>query len=146
MSSGEKKRVTVTLSEENVDWLDEKYNNRSGFIDDMLTQYRTGDIQTEQGLHELRAEQLLEEALDLESEKNQLERKAERKRKKAERYLEQSETAEEQTEAELAEAREALEEAGVNITPTNPAVENWAEKLGMTPVELVEKLEDGENE
>ena len=142
--SGDKKRVAVTLSPENVDWLDGKYNNRSAFIDDLLTECKDGNGRADVAVRELRIQQLEEEADELEHEADSLRRKAERKREQVEELREQNHLSEEQTEADLAEAQDALEH--VPLEPTNPAVENWAEKLGMTPIELVEKLEDGEDE
>lgn len=46
MSDEEKERIGITVSTENLEWLDENYNNRSGYIDDLLTQARMngGDI------------------------------------------------------------------------------------------------------
>lgn len=144
-AGGEKKRITVTLSAENVQWMDDRYNNRSGFLDDLVTQCRNGDGRAEEALQELRAEQLMEEAEDLKAESKRKKREAERKRQKAQEYLKQKEKVSEQAEAELADARDALlDNDGVILEPTNPAVQNWADKLGMTPVELIEELERDE--
>lgn len=43
-----------------------------------------------------------------------------------------------QKETLLSDARDALE--GIPHKESNPAVENWADKLGYTPAELLEKL------
>jgi len=44
----------------------------------------------------------------------------------------------------LQEARETLEPG--QFYPENPAVENWADKLDMSPEELIEELEGGSDE
>ncbi len=142
--SGEKERVAVTLSPENVEWLDERYNNRSAFIDDLLTQAKDGNGRADEAVRELRIQQLEEEADDLEAKAESLKRQAERKRAKAEQLREENKVANKQATAKLEEARDALQHTP--LEPDNPAVEKWATDLGITPGELIEKLQDGDAE
>ena len=131
--------VSVNLDEELVEYIDERSDNRSAFINDLVENHRDSKSIANEAVAEFRKRQLKQKKAALESELELFEDELEEVNKTLK-------SSHEMAEVELAEAREALEEAGVNITPTNPAVENWAEKLGVTPVELVEKLEDGENE
>lgn len=133
--------TSVNLEDDHAEWMDGENINRSEFINKLIGQYRDNEGRVEEAIQEFRAEQLLEEADDLESDGESKIRKAERKRKKAQEFLEASESAHERTVAELDEAREHLE--NVPLEPANPAVKNWAEKVGMTPSELIEQLEDG---
>ncbi len=144
---GERFSTSVNLERDHADWMDEENINRSEFINELITQYRENEGRMEEAIQKYRAEQLLEEANELENEGEQKKRKAERKREKAQEMLDASESVKEQTRVDLDEAREALEEANVPLDPSNPAVKTQAENVGLTPVELVEKLqEDGDAE
>lgn len=138
--------TSVNLEDDHSEWLDQRNMNRSDFINQLIDQYRSNDGRMEEAIQEFRAEQLLEEATELETESQRKQREAERKRQKAQEYLKANETAEQQTGAELEEARETLEAANTPLDPANPAVQKQAEKVGMTPVELVDELKDGGGE
>jgi len=125
----DKKRKTLTLDEENYECL-QKEDNASAVVNDLVDNYRrTGDRGTA-GLR-LRAEHIREQCeraqKELQMYRNQLE--------DVERLIQEQERQEDE---ELLEAREALEH--VPKEPDNPAVENWADKLGMTPTELLDAL------
>jgi len=84
-------------------------------------------------------------ALVEEEEEELAEEKAELKQERAriESQIEKGDTLQEKR---LEEARESLV-GNVKLEPTNAAVKNWADKLGIPPVELVDKLqEDGDGE
>lgn len=54
--------------------------------------------------------------------------------------LDEKEDEEEKRQMLVQEAKEALD--GANLIPDNPAVKNWAEKVEMTPEELIEEIND----
>lgn len=66
----EKERIGITVSAENLEWLDEEYNNRSGFIDDLLTKARMngGDIDSA-----LRQQEKRKLEREMQNHRNQLE-------------------------------------------------------------------------
>jgi len=68
----------------------------------------------------------------------ELEAELAQKQDKRDRLKRQLENYSDHREQQLDKARDALE--GVPREPDNPAVENWAGKLGMAPAELVEEL------
>lgn len=126
-------KITVSLSEENVSWLDANYNNRSGYIDDLLTQAREGSGQVEEAIREYQIQELTADVNGMESELET--KKARLESLRAERRSERAEK-----ERKIEDAREALD--GTRLTPDNPAVKNWAEDIGMTPEELIEEITD----
>lgn len=69
-----------------------------------------------------------DELAELKKERDALESKLDEK--------EQEESAQQKL---IEKAREALD--GANMSPENPAVENWAKKADLTPEELIEELE-----
>lgn len=93
---------------------------------------------------EVRLEQLDRRLSVVDQEQDELmeEREGlEQQRARIKSRIEESSDAEEQ---KLANARDVLED--VPHDPTNPAIENWASDLGMTPDELIEELEDGDQQ
>lgn len=124
-----KETRTFSLDPEN-DKMCENHDNASALVNDLLTQYRKGanrqsvaiDLQIEQKQRELEAKENETERIEQDlSELRQI---------KA--------AMGEQDDAELDSARDAL--ADVSDDPTNPGVKNWADKLGMTPTELLDEL------
>lgn len=125
----DKETRTVSLSPDNNDYLKNK-DNASAVVDDLITQLREGgdrqtavvDMQIEQQRREIteaknrveRLEQGLDELLSLRQE------------------LQNEES------AELQEARQALENTPKE--PDNPAIQEWAKRLGMAPEELLQQL------
>jgi len=125
----DKKPKSFTIDEENAELCDE-LNNASAVVNDLLTQYRKGadketvaiDLQIQQKERELRnAERDVER---LESDLEEL------KQLKAQLGA--------QEDAELQQAREELSDTPRN--PSNPAIKNWAGKLGMAPEALIQEL------
>ncbi len=129
-----KKRVAVSLSEENVAWIDENYNNRSAFIDDLVTRAREGESQMDDVVARYRLEQLNAEESSVESRLESIQSQKQRLR-------EQLKSNEKETEALLSDAKQAL--STTPKEPNNPAIQEWADDLGMTPAELIEELEGG---
>lgn len=126
----DKKPKSFTLDEENAELCDD-LDNASAVVNDLLEQYRKGadketvaiDLQIQQKERELRnAKRDVER---LESDLQEL------KQLKAQIGV--------QEDAELQEARREL--ADTPRDPSNPAIKNWASKLGMTAQELVDRLE-----
>jgi len=125
-----KPRKTVTLSEQAKQILD-KEDNASAVVTDLVEQYgRTGDRGTAglrlQRKHKARE---LEQALET----------VERLERELEDIDELIREFEQDDEAEWEEARNALEDTPRE--PDNPAIQNWAQQLGVTPQELVRELE-----
>jgi len=135
--SNNKVRVTLSLSEENVEWLDAVSNNRSGYVDEMLTEGRSGEYDTRSILAEF-------EMSKLDAEENALRTKLQAVRN----------TKEELESAEEEHKRETWERAVQNITPpkmksvdteswtpdpSDDAVEHFAAELEIEPAEFVER-------
>jgi len=126
----DKERRTVTLDSENHEYL-KKEDNASAVVNDLIEQLRQGgDRQT--AAIELQIEQK-------ERELSEAEGKVERLERELAELQELRANFEHEEDAELERAIEALE--GTPRDPSNPAVENWAGRLGMTPAELVEELQ-----
>lgn len=88
---------------------------------------------------ERRLEEKMARRTQVEQERNERKRELAQLDDDIERLQSQLETHEEKQRQEIQAAREALEH--VPKEPDNPAVENWADKLGMTPTELLKELE-----
>jgi len=127
----DKETRTVSIDPENDDWL-QNQDNASAVVNELVEQARkTGNIETA--------------ALDL--QKRQKKRELELSRQKTqnlEQDIEEIEETKKQLsnyeDAKIEEAKEALPD-GVD-DPANPGVENWAAKLGMTPTELLNAIQD----
>lgn len=128
----EKVRISVTIDAENKRWIDNNHQKRSTFINELVTAARRNGCQNEAVVRQYRIQQL-------QSDKQR--RKAELESIQEE--LEQLRSLEQEKEAKqeelIEEAREQL--YGARLEPDNPAVQNWAEKIGITPQELIEELE-----
>jgi ABC-type Zn uptake system ZnuABC Zn-binding protein ZnuA len=116
-------RVTIAVSQDNVDWIDANYNNRSAFIDELITDYRESAGQTENVVAQFRKRQIEAEIASLES---QLESAIQQRQE-----IEAAVTTEEEHKQEVVE--EAVEELGFDpsVGYDNAAAKNWAEKAGM---------------
>jgi len=124
--------VSVTLDPQNVEWLDEHCDNRSAFINKLLTRSRNNEDAIEHVVARYRIEQLKRERATLESQMDGIDEQI--------KELEDRETrTEEKREVRLDEAKQNLTD--VPPDPTNPAVQTWADKLDMSPQGLVEELE-----
>lgn len=129
-----REKIAVTISAENLAWLDENYNNRSGFIDDLITRARKGEAEIDRAVAQYQKEQLEREKATLETQMEGVEEQLRTIEKRMERQQSYEQT-------QLEEVREILE--GIPHEPTNPAVQTQAEKLDMTPEELLDALDDG---
>lgn len=126
-------QISVTMSEENVAWLDANYNNRSGYIDDLVTQAREGSGKVDEAIRQYQIQQLQAQVSGMQSE-------LESKKARLNTLLEEQESEQAEKERLLEQAHEALE--GIRLSPDNPAVKNWAEKVDMTPEELIEEIQE----
>lgn len=117
------KRITVSLSEENVEWMDDRDKNRSAFIDSLLDEARTGT-----GEHAVREYRLRQ----LQTEREAAAAKLDAVEDEIGELREQIERSEEER-REI--AREAVDVIGVEPSygHDNDAAETWAEKAGMEP-------------
>jgi len=93
---------------------------------------------TETAAVERRIDEKRQRIQTLEREINERERELAKEQDDLARLERQLESYTDHRQDRIDKARDALE--GVDPKPDNPAVENWAEKLGMTPGELVEEL------
>lgn len=130
--SEDKKRITVTLSKENISWLDANYNNRSGYINDLLDNAREGGGNVDSAIRAYQIENLQS---DIAGKKAQLE--AKKSRLETLKSQQRSEMAEQ--EQTIQDAKEALD--GTCLSPDNPAVKHWAGEAGITPEELIEEIQ-----
>lgn len=94
---------------------------------------RKGDLERRIDEKERRINVVEDELEGREDELDELNRELHTLRDKYEEKVEE----EEET---LAEAIEALD--GARLVPDNPAVQNWAEKVDMTPAELINEVKD----
>jgi len=132
----EKERKTFSLDAEVVEQLNEKNLNASGVANDLLQEYLVGGTTAAVG-KEIRIQHIEQEIEEQLTERDRINRRIERLRNERQRL-------ERQIEQQQAEHRDRLEEAAEYVRgkdPNNPAVENWAEKLGMDTHELLEKVE-----
>lgn len=121
-------RITIVVSKDNVDWLDANYNNRSAFIDDLITDYRESAGQADNVVAQFRKRQI---DAQISSLKSQLEAARDERQEIAD-----SVTTKKERQREVAE--EAVSELGLapSVGHDNAAVENWADKAGMEPEEF----------
>ena len=124
-----KQRKSVSLSEDNHQFLTD-HDNASALVDRLVTQYRTGG-QDESVIKQYRVRQVA-------SEITALEKQMELKQQELEGLQDDVETAEQMEQVKLSEARNALSKTPKE--PDNPAIQNWADELGMTPQELINEL------
>lgn len=125
-----KKRKSFSVSEENAQ-LCEELDNASAVVDDLLSQYRKTGERNSAAL-EMQLDQTKAEIKETEDKLQRLKRqKKDLEQLKAEFTKQES--------AELQQARQELE--GVPREETNPAIQNWAGKLGMTVPELLQELD-----
>lgn len=130
----DKKVVSVSLDEEAVEYLDKVSDNRSAFINGLLEDHRESKSVANEAVAEFRKKQLEQKKAAMESQLELFEDELE----DIEETLQDSK---QQVDAEIEEARLVLED--VPKDPSNPGVKNWARKLGMTPQELLDEIEDG---
>lgn len=129
----EKVSTSISLTVENREYLDREVNNRSGFINDLIDAHREGKSEMDEAIARFRREQL-------ESELNTVKRRKEEIADELEYLNEQITQEQERKQERLEEAKEAL--GGQSLGVDNAAVKNWAEKVDMTPEELLEALDE----
>ena len=130
-----KTRKTITIDSELAEIVDRRDEfNLSGFVNLCLEQHFAADGATSPQATALKAK--LEQ---IEEELEDAERKRERLRSRREQIEEELEDTEDSEPELLAQAREKLENTPKD--PDNPAIQNWASKLGIPSNELVEQLE-----
>jgi len=125
----DKKRRSVTLDPENYEYL-QQLDNGSAVINRVVSQLRKGgdeqtaaiDLQIRQKKRELSNAE--DEVARIETELTEL--------------TQLRDELQNRDSVELVQAREALE--GTPKEETNPAVQHWADKLGMTEQELLDAL------
>jgi len=127
----DKVRTSVSLTEENKAYLDSETNNRSAFINDLIDAHRKGKSDMDEVIARYRREQL-------KAERRKAKNTVERVDSELETIDKQLEQKQAERESELDEARNVL--ADVPNDPENPAIQNWAEDLDMTPEELINEL------
>lgn len=127
----DKVSTSVNLTGKNREYLDREVNNRSAFINDLIEAHRQGKSDIDEAIARYRREQLEHELREVQSRKREIQNQLDVINQKV-----QKEEARKQE--QLAEAKETL--ADVPRDPENPAVENWADKIGITPEELLEEL------
>jgi len=125
-----KETRTVSLKPANNEFLS-NHDNASALVDDLVTQYREGADRDTVAL-ELQIEQKRRERRSAKKEVNRLDEDiAELERLKNEFQGSR--------EDRLQEAKEVLSD--VPREADNPAILNWAERLELTPTELIDELE-----
>jgi len=126
----DKEVKSFTLDPENKRALDQT-DNASAVVNDLVTQWRQGGKNRDTVALELRKRQ---KERQIEEAQDKLER-LQTEDEEIERLLIEFECDED---AKLEEARNAL--ANTPKDPNNGAVENWAQKLGVTPEQLIDSL------
>lgn len=126
----DKERKSFSLDPKNKQWLDEK-DNASAVVDRMIEHARkTGDVATA-GIDV----QIQQKQRELENAKSRVENL----RQDLEELSRLREQLMVEETAGIEKARDALE--GADRDPANPAIKNWADKLGITPQDLIERLD-----
>lgn len=127
-----KKRTSVSVDEDVYRYLQRDDVNASGLVNQLVRNYMIGP---DDGLMMLR---LREE--QLRSEREELQDRLENRSQELQRI-------EERIGAVTADREEILNDAEDTFTPSmldpeNPAVEIWADRLGVTPEEFIERMEE----
>jgi len=124
-----KTRKSFTLDDENARWLEQR-DNASAVVNRIVKHARvTGEGETA-GI-DAQIEQKRREFRDFKQRIESIEQDIDDLKERKQRVTNQES-------AELTEAKEVL--ADVPKDPTNPGIQNWADRLGMTPQELIEEL------
>jgi len=124
--------VTVNLDEENVEWLDAETDNRSAFVNRLVTKAKEGSGEIDEAVAQFQREKLRRDREALQVQIEGID-------KQLETIHERMEAAEGQKQASLESSIEALE--GTPRDETNPAIQTHADRLNMSPADLVEELE-----
>lgn len=125
--------TSVNLRDDHKEWMDSEDINRSGFINNLIEEYRKSEGRMDDVIRNYQIQQL---RADIEAEKSKIDSK---ERRLSELVTEQQERSN-KLGSELDDARTALKDTPKD--PNNPAIEKWANDLGMTTTELIEKIEN----
>lgn len=123
------KPKSIRFDKDNYQFLS-NHDNASALVRDLVEQYRR-EGKPERAALKLRRKQ---KAAELEEAREKVER-LESDLSEIDAMIENMNAAEE---TDIKEAAEALE--GVELNRDNPAVENWAQKLNITPTELINSI------
>ena len=135
-----KKNRSITVSEENDEFL-RNHPNASALIDDLVGQVRDGS--NEQAISRYRIRQLEAEIEECERKAEFEQRNAELKREQIEEIKSDMEDHDTFNQAVYEQARENMSTIPKDMfTVDNNAITKYANQLGMTPVELHEKLQN----
>lgn len=129
--------TSVNLRDDHREWMSEENINRSGFINDLIEEYRQSEGRMDDVIRNYQIQQI---RADIEAEKSKIESKQSRLQDLIEEQRERSN----KRGAGISDAREALKDTPKE--PNNPAIEKWAADLGMTTTELIEELESGDGD
>jgi len=132
-----KERQTVSIDEEVLEEVKDTEGNVSGVVNRLLREYVAsagdGPIGLEMKLRDI--EQKLDQAM---TERDRVNRRIERLRNQKTRVEEEIEDRQNVQKQRLEDAADALQNTPPD--PTNPAVQNWAEKVGVPAQELLRRL------
>lgn len=129
---GEKSRVTLNLSTDNVEWVDQNYGNRSRFVNDLINQYRQGTSEMNEAVARFRYEQLNAQEASLEARLESIRSEKETV----------SETLTTQEERRQDVVEQAARELTVPADPENLAIIEWADRAEMPVEEFVEAYKE----
>jgi len=130
----DKKRTSITIDEEVYEYLKQSEINQSGLINELVKEYKRNDKRRVAAL-ETRYQELIGDAEEAAA-------RAERKYAEAEEVQELLEEARKGNVNGIEAATDALSEIpDERLTQENPAVQNWADKLGITATQLVQQLQ-----
>lgn len=126
-----KERRTVSLEPDVDDYLSRPAVNASALVNELVSRHMDGET-GDGAVMRLREEQV-------ESEVQHLKTRVEKKREELEAIRQQRQNRESAKEASLEASIDDLE--GTPRDPTNPAIQTHADRLNMSPADLVEELE-----
>lgn len=131
--SDEKKRTSISLPRETYEWLSDSPMQNSALIAELLDEYRQS-----------RAERVAALEMQLKharTERDDLEQQYENAQQRVADLEERLSEVREDDVSVINDAREVLDSVPESeLTVDNPAVENWAEKVGVSPEELLNRL------
>lgn len=131
-----KRRRSVSLEPDVHDYLSREEVNASALVNELVRRHMDGGMEDAAVLR-LRKQQV-------ESEVDHLKARTENKVEELEKLESKLESCTNQQQQKLEEVRAILDD--VPADPTNPAVQNHAENLDMTPEELLDALDDTEGD
>lgn len=128
-----KKRTSISVDEDVYEFLQQPQINQSKLIQELVREYETNEQRQVAALR-MRLKHLNDDIEDMEGE---LQTKK-KQRAEVKSLLNEAESDEIDGLQEAREAMKGIDES--DLTENNPAVENWARKLDMSPSTLLERL------